>query len=540
MAARSGEKTCEQVTQDALNQTGFGIFNLKIFATCALICVNGSLGLGNVGLIIPAAACDFKMSTVAKGYMAMMPVLGMVFGPYCWATLAEMKGRRIGLIISLISHGVGDITASVISNFWGLLVCKFLVGFGFSGQFALLFTYLGEFQPCKVRDRLLAWLELPWVSGLLLTAALGWAIMPLNINYESTTTGFIFKSWSLYLLICGLLSPILALWIVFLPETPKYLAETGQHKKLLELFGDIYHANTGQPKDQYLEIIKKMENPGLNNLIARAQEYSAPTHKSIRQMVSQYMRQTKEIIKPPHLKTTILMSIASYTVTAPYYTLIFWLPEIFLRYSIFEELYPEKTASVCTISNALYAANATQKREPDYSDCTKVLSESVYFHNMILGATSVPVAFWLPLFVDRFGYKIHLVGASLSSALLAFGLLIVETSTQNLIIACLFEALASVSITIVLCTAVELYPTHLRVIASALAAFVGRMGAFVGISMVGYLIDDYCVPLILLIGSHLVVAGITGIFIPIRKTKQEFEKRERLTAKLAESTNSQL
>ncbi|XP_011313814.1 synaptic vesicle glycoprotein 2C [Fopius arisanus] len=531
-------RICEEITQDALNQTGFGRFNLKIFATCALICINGGLGLGNVGLIIPSAACDFKMTTVQKGYMAMVPVLGMVLGPYCWATLAEMKGRKMGLIVALLFHGVGDMTAAVISNYWGLLICKFLVGFGFSGQFALLFTYLGEFQPCKARDRLLAWLELPWALGLLITAGLGWAIIPLNINYGSNI-GFFFKSWNLYVLTCGSLSPILALWIVFLPETPKYLAETGKYKELLQLFEDIYHANTGNSREQYLEVIKKLANPGLNCLLTQAQEPTVAIRKSICQMVAQYTKQTKEIIKPPYLKTTILMAIASYTVTSPYFTLIFWLPEIFRRYSIFEEIYPGKSASVCTISDLLYSTNSTQKKEMNYSNCTQVLSENVYFHNMILGATSVPVAFWLPLFVDRFGYKIHLVSASLTSAVLSFGLFFVETSTQNLIIACLFEALASICITIVLCILVELYPTHLRVIASALASFVGRIGAFVGISMVGYLIDNYCVPLIILIGSHLIVAGIVGIFIPIRKTKEEFEKRERLKKeKLVESANA--
>lgn len=42
-----------------------------------------------------------------------------------------------------------------------------------------------------------------------------------------------------------------------------------------------------------------------------------------------------------------------------------------------------------------------------------------------------------------------------------------------------------------------------RVVASAFATFIGRIGAFIGISLVGYLIDDYCVPLIALVGTHL-------------------------------------
>lgn len=42
--------------------------------------------------------------------------------------------------------------------------------------------------------------------------------------------------------------------MIFLPETPKYLAETGEHKKLIDLLCQMYHENTGLPHDNYLVI----------------------------------------------------------------------------------------------------------------------------------------------------------------------------------------------------------------------------------------------------------------------------------------------
>lgn len=41
-----------------------------------MACLNIGFGLGNVGLIIPAAACDFQMTTIDKGRVAVSPILG--------------------------------------------------------------------------------------------------------------------------------------------------------------------------------------------------------------------------------------------------------------------------------------------------------------------------------------------------------------------------------------------------------------------------------------------------------------------------------
>lgn len=84
---------------------------------------------------------------------------------------------------------------------------------------------------------------------------LGWIIIPLEISYYSDTF-FFFNSWNIYILVAAILAPLIALWIVFLPETPKYLAETGQRKKLLEILSQMYRENTGKTHEDFL--VKKL------------------------------------------------------------------------------------------------------------------------------------------------------------------------------------------------------------------------------------------------------------------------------------------
>lgn len=80
--------------------------------------------------------------------------------------------------------------------------------------------------------------------------------------------------------------------------------------------------------------------------------------KSFQLMIKDIWTKTVMILKPPFLCRTIVMCLIACFVTSSYYTLTLWLPELFHRYADFQEMYPNQTASVCTLNNA---KNSTAK-----------------------------------------------------------------------------------------------------------------------------------------------------------------------------------
>lgn len=48
-------------------------------------------------------------------------------------------------------------------------------------------------------------------------------------------------------------------WLALLPETPKFLAETGQREMLLKVLTRMYVENTGQSADKFKVSICKVE-----------------------------------------------------------------------------------------------------------------------------------------------------------------------------------------------------------------------------------------------------------------------------------------
>ena len=137
--------------------------------------------------------------------------------------------------------------------------------------------------------------------------------------------------------------------------------------------------------------------------------------------------------------------------------------------------------------------------------------------HFILGASCIPTGLILPLFVNYLGYKFFLVITAFIPAVVTACLFLVETSTQNLILSCAYESVTSVCLSVVYCLLVDLYPTHLRAMASGLSAFISRIGAISGTLMIGYLIDDYCTLVIVIVAAQLFLSGLLALFTPGRK-----------------------
>lgn len=62
---------------------------------------------------------------------------------------------------------------------------------------------------------------------------------------------FLYNSWRIFLAICSIPSVLVAVFLFFLPESPKYLLTRNEHQKALEVFKQIYATNTGNDPEMY-------------------------------------------------------------------------------------------------------------------------------------------------------------------------------------------------------------------------------------------------------------------------------------------------
>lgn len=116
--------------ENAIVNTGFGKFHYLILAVCGLIYLNTAIGITIISFVLPAATCDFEMTSGDKGLLTAAPMLGMVLGSYFWGCLADIKGRKVVLIAALLLDGICGVLSSFSQYFVLFLIFRFVCGFG--------------------------------------------------------------------------------------------------------------------------------------------------------------------------------------------------------------------------------------------------------------------------------------------------------------------------------------------------------------------------------------------------------------------------
>jgi len=115
--------------ENALIQCGFGKFHLLLLILCGLIYLNTAIGVTILSFVLPSATCDFQMSSKDKGWLSASPMLGMLMGSYFWGSLADIKGRRIVLMATLILDGLCGVCSSFIPSYIVFVGLRFFNGF---------------------------------------------------------------------------------------------------------------------------------------------------------------------------------------------------------------------------------------------------------------------------------------------------------------------------------------------------------------------------------------------------------------------------
>jgi MFS transporter, VNT family, synaptic vesicle glycoprotein 2 len=327
----------------------------------------------------------------------------------------------------------------------------------------ICFPYLGEFQPTKYREKILSWMEIFWTLGVIALPLIAWIIIPMDLDIR--ISGFVFHSWNLFVMICALPSIVIGLLLLSFPESPKFLIEIGETDVALEVLKSIYHTNTGNPRQDYP--IKSLKEKVRENSIQSLRGLSMKNPSHLKMFLSEIWEQTKALLQPPHLQNTVITCAIQFGLTASYYTLMNWFPEIFYRFEEHKKIYPNQESSVCIVSS-IVVTNGTE------SFCGDPINLEVYWHTVIIGIACIPTSLILPACIHQLGAKFFIIFSMFIAGSVTIGLYYVQNAQQNLILSCVFEALTSLGISTIYCVMVDLFPTNLRVMAAALSLTFGR------------------------------------------------------------------
>ncbi|XP_019934439.2 synaptic vesicle glycoprotein 2B [Paralichthys olivaceus] len=480
--------------EEAMEEAGFGLFHWLLLVVCGWANASDAVEILCVSFLLPTARCDLLLTSSDMGLLTASIFLGMMVGGYMWGYLADQRGRRRVLVVSLTVNGVFGGLACVAPWFWLLLLLRVISGIGVGGSIPVIFSYFSEFMPRLRRGAMISCLATFWMAGNILAAGLAWLVIPSTWAHFSLGT-LDFQSWRLFVLLCSI--PSLTSALVFrllMPESPKFLMEAGQEKEAIHVFRLMFELNMMGKGKSFPEF-------GLCTSSKHRELEETSAQGSYRQRLTIILKKglvpIKQMFNGSLKSRSITLLIIFYCIAFGYYGLWMWFPELFARV--------EEGGSPC--------ANVSISSPLQNQSCYPVKT-AVYMEGFIIAASNLPGNIFTILMMDSTGGKILLCFSLLVSSLSVFLIYVVQTKVQSLILSCVFSGVSVIAWNALDVVGTELYPTQLR--SSALGFFtgVGRVAAIMGNVVFGKLVDTNCAVPVLLVSALLLTGGLVALLLP--------------------------
>lgn len=223
---------------------------------------------------------QFSLSKIELGWavssLTLTSTLAMIFaGP-----LSDRFGRRIILRYAAILYAISAILSAIAPTFWVLVVARMIGGIGVGASLILAPMYISEISPAKIRGTMVSFNQLNIVVGITAAFFSNYIILKLGNNPSDwvQTLGIDKYNWRWMLGIEAIPAILYFIFLLNVPESPRWLAMHGQ-------------------RDQALKILSKVESREIaeQNLRALQQSISA-TQKKERVPVSELFKPAMKLV----------------------------------------------------------------------------------------------------------------------------------------------------------------------------------------------------------------------------------------------------
>jgi putative MFS transporter len=165
--------------------------------------------------VLPAAAQSGFSTPLQNADFISKTFLGMTIGAFLTGFVGDRYGRRFTYQINLLLFGAASLAAAFAPDMTTLVWLRFVMGLGLGAEIVVGYATLTEFVPPKSRGRWLSLMAVLVVSGLPVTALLGYLIIP---SY----------GWRPMFAIAGVGALIVWYLRKALPESPRWLEAQGR------------------------------------------------------------------------------------------------------------------------------------------------------------------------------------------------------------------------------------------------------------------------------------------------------------------------
>ncbi len=169
---------------------------------------------------------DFALSTFALEVIVSGVLAGAAAGALVGGRLADIFGRRTLLILTAVIFAAGAILCAAATSPTMLIVGRIIVGLGIGLSSGTVPVYISEVSPPDARGWTVSLFQLAITLGILLAYV---------VDYVFSSI----QGWRWMFGLAVVPAAIFALGMVFLPESPRWLARRGHHDRARAILSRI-------------------------------------------------------------------------------------------------------------------------------------------------------------------------------------------------------------------------------------------------------------------------------------------------------------
>ena len=443
-----------------LSKIGIGKFQfLQLSLLIFVQSINTSI-IWSIAFLGTILGCSWHITHVQESMLSMSLSFGLIIGSSAMGAFSDKYGRKPAMVMGNAVLLFFELVSAASPTFGWILIMRFIVGIFISGTSSSSYALVSELTPSKYRGYFVIIFQLSRPLG----------------TFAITTFSFLVASrlgWRAFLSIISMLLILVLMALIWVSESPRYLALHNQKQKCLKLLNKIAKINKSQPIDDFDETIS--------------------TKKS----------SFSDLIHSNYLSTTILLSFLSLVSGLFQYFAI-------VIVTIIDSIPHRCLQDMSTFSTNQDSNNITA----DYSCCAQMtwLSYKNLYISSIGEFLAVPVSLFLIYFIGR---KKLMAALYLVIFVVTFLLNFCLTSLQLVIVFFILRGTISALLIINHMYGAEVYPTSVRSTGFGFSNSCTKVGVLLSPLIVNILIAKYSfMGGIMLLASLSFISIIICLFLP--------------------------
>lgn len=205
----------------------FGRYQAHVVLLCFIVTLFDGFDTQAIAFAGPALAQALGVGPRGLAPIVTAGVAGMALGAVVFGPIGDRYGRRVAVLLATAMFGLFSLLTALADSVGQLVVLRFLTGIGMGGAAPNVYTLASEFSPTRHR------------GVVMLLAGLG---LPVGAILGGLIAGQVIPVWGWQgVFVIGGVAPLLALPVLVrvFPESPYFLARTGQQSRLRQLLARV-------------------------------------------------------------------------------------------------------------------------------------------------------------------------------------------------------------------------------------------------------------------------------------------------------------